>query len=121
VALLAVAVAAAGAYALAADTLRRSRTELVLSRLHGASSAAIVQRVALAFATPLALALLVGLPLAAALGMRYRAEFVDRAPAAWGLSLPLLLAAVFTVLVLALAAWRHTRIALAIQPIEALR
>lgn len=121
VALLAVAVAAAGAYALAADTLRRSRTELVLRRLHGASSAAIVQRVALAFATPLALALLVGLPLATALGLRYRAEFVDLAPAAWGLGLPLILAAVFTVLVLGLAAWRHTRMALAIQPIEALR
>lgn len=119
-ALLAVAVAVAGAYALVADTLRRRRTELVLHRLHGAGGADIVRRVAAEFAGPLSLALALGLPLAAGLAQLYLGGFTDRVSLAQGLALPLLGAAALTLLVVTLAAWRHTRLALGLRPIEAL-
>ncbi|WP_374348484.1 FtsX-like permease family protein [Chitinimonas sp.] len=120
VALLAVAVAMLGAYALVADTLRRRRTELVLHRLHGAGSLAIVAQVARELLWPLLLASTIGLGLAAPLGQRYLADFVERASMPVGLALPLALAALFTVFVVTLAAWRHIRLALALQPIAAL-
>ncbi|MCV2370382.1 FtsX-like permease family protein [Roseateles oligotrophus] len=121
VSLLAVAVAMLGAYALVADTLRRRRTELVLRRLHGASHLAIAREVAAEFATPLALAGLLGLPLAALLGQGYLADFVDHIDLLSGLALPLLAAALLTLAVTGLAALRHLRLALALQPIEALQ
>ena len=121
VSLLAVAVAMLGAYALVADTLRRRRTELVLRRLHGASHLAIAREVAAEFATPLALAGLLGLPLAALLGHGYLTDFVDHIDLLSGLALPLLAAALLTLAVTGLAALRHLRLALALQPIEALR
>ena len=120
VALLAVAVAAAGAYALVADTLRRRRTELVLRRLHGARHRDISMQVLGEFTVPLLVAAVVGLPLAGGLGMFYLSGFVDRMDPAVGVGLPLLLAGIVTVCVTALAAWRHVRLALALQPIEAL-
>jgi uncharacterized membrane protein YecN with MAPEG domain len=118
---LAMAVALLGAYALVADTLRRRRTEFVLRRLHGAGDAALAAEVACEFALPSALAALVALPLAAVLGGHYRAEFVDRADGLLGLALPLVAAAALTLFVVALAAARHAREALRLQPIEALR
>lgn len=121
VALVAVGVAMLGAYALVADTLRRRRTELVLRRLHGAGHGAIAREVAAEFAWPLALAALIGLPLAWLLGQGYLSEFVDRIDLASGLLLPLASAAMLTLLITALAALRHVRLALALQPIEALR
>lgn len=119
-ALLAVAVAAAGAYALVADTLRRRRTELVLRRLHGAAGRDIVRQVASEFALPLMLALALALPLAAWIGRIYRSEFIAPLPLLQGLLLPLLAAAGLTLLMVALSAWRHTRLALRLRPIEAL-
>ncbi|MCV2353521.1 ABC transporter permease [Paucibacter sp. B2R-40] len=121
VALLAVGVAMLGAYALVADTLRRRRTELVLRRLHGAGHGDIAREVAAEFALPLALAGLIGLPLAGWLGFTYLEDFVDRIGLGAGLALPLLVAALLTLLITALAALRHLRLALALQPIEALR
>jgi len=120
-ALMAVAVAMAGAYALVADTLRRRRTELVLRRLHGAGPADIARHVAAEFALPLCVAAAAGLPCAAWLGMRYLGGFVDRVGWATGLALPLAVAAAAMVVVTALAAARHLRQALALQPIEALQ
>lgn len=120
IALLAVGVAMVGAYALVADTLRRRRTELVLRRLHGAGHAAIAREVAAEFTAPLLIAVIVGLPIAAWLGQRYLAGFVDRVGSFLGLVLPLLAAVVLTVIITALAAMRHVRMALALQPIEAL-
>ena len=120
VALLAVAVAAAGAYALVADTLRRRRTELVLRRLHGAGDKDIGMHVLGEFSVPLSVAALVALPLACWLDMVYRNGFVDRLDAATGLGVPLVLAVLVTGCVTALAAWRHVRLALALRPIEAL-
>lgn len=120
-AVLAVGVAMLGAYALVADTLRRRRTELVLRRLHGAGAGAIARRVATEFAWPLGLALLSGLPLVLLAGEAYLAGFVDRIDPVGGVLLPAAAALAATVMVTALAAWRHTRIALALRPIEALR
>lgn len=72
------------------------------------------------FAVPLLLASAVGLPLAAWLGDRHLDGFVDRVGAGVDLALPLALTGVVTVLVTAVAALRHVRLTLAIQPIEAL-
>jgi hypothetical protein len=121
VALLAMGVAMLGAYALVADTLRRRRTELVLHRLHGAGHKDIARQVAAEFAVPLLLAAAAGLPLAAWLGDRYLAGFVDRVGDGVGLALPLAVASAATVLITAFAALRHVRQALALQPVEALR
>ncbi len=120
VALLAVAVAMLGAYAMVADTLRRRRTELVLHRLHGASDIAIARQVAAEFGVPLAAAALAALPLAGWIGWRYLAGFHDHVAAPAGLGAALAAAAVATTLVTALAALRHVRQALALQPVEAL-
>jgi putative ABC transport system permease protein len=120
IALLAVGVAMAGAYALVADTLNRRRTELVLRRLHGAGHAAIAKEIAAEFAAPLLIAVAVGVPIAAWLGQHYLDGFVDRVGPLKGLVLPLLVAVFLTILITALAAMRHVRAALALRPIEAL-
>lgn len=121
IALLAVGVAMSGAYALVADTLRRRRTELVLHRLHGASHFAIARQVLAEFAGPVAIAALFGLPLAAWLGELYLSGFVERVDLGPGVITPLLAASAATLVVTALSAWRHVRLALSLQPIEALR
>ena len=119
-ALLSLAVAAAGAYALVADTLRRRRTELVLRRLHGAGSRAIAAEVVREFAAPLAWATLLSLPAAALLGQAYLAGFVDRIDTLPGLGMPLAAAALLVLSMIGLAAARHLRLALELQAVEAL-
>lgn len=120
VALLAVCVAMLGAYALVADTLRRRRTELVLRRLHGADNTAIVKQVAAEFAIPLLVAAIVALPLSALLGQLYLDGFVDRTSVLVGVVWPLAAASALALIVVALSALRHVRLALALRPIEAL-
>ncbi|MFL6697620.1 MAG: FtsX-like permease family protein [Vitreoscilla sp.] len=120
VALLTIGVAMIGAYAMVADTLRRRRTELVLHRLHGAGDAAIARQVASEFAVPLLGATAVALPLAAWLGWLYLAGFQERVAPLPGVTSMLAAATAATLLVTALAALRHVRQALALQPIEAL-
>jgi len=63
----------------------------------------------------------IGLPLAAWLGERYLAGFVDRVGIERGVLLPMALAAVATLVSIAIATLRHVRHALALQPIEALK
>lgn len=121
VALLAVGVAMLGAYALVSDTLRRRRTELVLHRLHGAGLTAIVRVVTSEFVVPLLIAAVVGLPTGAWLGQRYLAGFVDRVDAGSGIVVPMFAACAAILLVTAIAALRHVRLALTLQPAEALR
>jgi hypothetical protein len=121
VALLAVAVAMLGAYALVSDTLRRRRTELVLHRLHGANNLAIARVVTSEFVVPLCAALVAGLALGSWLGQRYLAGFVDRVSSGDGILVPMLIALAAMLLVLTLAAWRHVRQALSLQPVEALK
>jgi putative ABC transport system permease protein len=121
VALLAVVVAMLGAYALVADTVRRRRTELVLHRLHGANDIAIARQVFMEFAAPIAIAIAVGFPLAAWLGERYLAGFVDRVGFVAGVVAPSVAAAMLIMIVTAGAALRHLRQALSLQAREALR
>ena len=121
VAFLAVGVAMLGAYALASDSLRRRRTELVLHRLHGAWHGAIVRVVLREFVVPLFVGLAVGLALGAWLGWRYLAGFVDHVNPVAGVVGPMLAACVAIIAVVALAAMRHVRQALTIQPVEALK
>ncbi|MEK8032938.1 FtsX-like permease family protein [Ideonella sp. DXS29W] len=121
VALLAVGVAMSGAYALVADTLRRRRTELVLHRLHGAGTLDMARQVMAEFALPVGAAMVLGLPLAAWLGELYLDGFVERIGATAGLFAPLAAAAFATLLVTTLSALRHLRLALGLEPIEALR
>ncbi len=120
IALLAVAVATAGAYALVADALRRRRVEFVLRRLHGAGHGAIAAEVLREFAAPMALAALLALPLAALLGQAHLTGFVDRVDALPGLAVPVASAALLTLAAVALAATRHLRMALRLQPVESL-
>lgn len=119
-AVLALLVAAVGAYALMTDTLRRRRTELVLRRLHGAGAAAVARRVLRESAWPLLLALALALPLAGLLAGAFLADFVDRASPIVGIGLPLLVAGAFTVLAVLLASAGQLRQALALRPVEAL-
>lgn len=121
IALLAVGVAMLGAYTLVADTLRRRRTELVLHRLHGAANFDITRQVTSEISTPLLVAAIVFLPLAAWLGTRYLATFVDRVGYTGGLLVPMLAASAATLCITALASLFHVRQALRLQPIEALR
>jgi hypothetical protein len=67
------------------------------------------------------IAVVIGLPIAAWLGERYLHDFVDRVSLAEGVVLPLLVGTVVSVVITAIAATRHVRGALAIQPVEALR
>jgi putative ABC transport system permease protein len=120
VAMLAVGVAMVGAYALVADTLRRRRAELVLRRLHGARNAAIAWETVSEFSVPLLIAVAIGLPIAVCIGERYLRSFVDRVNFVEGVALPLVAAMVVSVLIIAMAATRHVRGALALQPVEAL-
>jgi hypothetical protein len=55
------------------------------------------------------------------LGQRYLAGFVDRVDFGAGVFVPMMVAGVAILLVLAIAAARHVRQALHVQPIEALR
>lgn len=121
VALLAVGVAMLGAYALVSDSLRRRRTELVLHRLHGAGNADIARVVMSEFFVPLLVSAAVGLPAGAWLGQRYLSGFVDRVDSGVGIVIPMLVACAAISLVTALAALRHVRQALTIQPVEALK
>ena len=120
VSLMAVVVAMLGAYAMVADTLRRRRTELVLHRLHGAGDAAIAGQVAAEFGVPLLGATLVALPLAGWIGWIYLSGFQDRVAPWAGLGGSALAALAATLAVTALACLRHVRLALALQPVEAL-
>jgi hypothetical protein len=121
VAILAVGVAMLGAYTLVADTLRRRRTELVLHRLHGAGDFDVARQVIAEFAIPLLISTAMSLPLAAWLGRRYLAGFVDRVGFGTGIALPTVAASAAMLAITAVAALRHIRQAVAIRPVEVLK
>jgi hypothetical protein len=120
IALLAVGVAMLGAYALIADALRRRRGELVLRRLHGAGDVDIVAAMLGELAAPIGVALVVGLPLAAFLGLRYLGGFVDRVDAVPGVAIPLAVAVGITGAMTLAASARHAWLARRLRPVEAL-
>ncbi len=115
---VALLLAAAGCYTLAAHTVQRRAKEIVLRKLHGAPGGAIgllVLRETGMLALPAAIA---GLPVAALVIERYLAGYVEQAPAGqW--ALPCALAA--TVAVALAAAARHAWLAMRAAPAEALR
>jgi len=115
---LALALAGFGVYALAAYLVQRHARELVLRKLHGASSLQALTRLLREFAVLLLLAALIALPLSWWLGQQYLSQFADRSPSgAWpqGLALAGLL------LVSLLASLRHGLAAMAMRPVLALR
>ncbi len=107
-----------GIYVLAAYNVQRRAREIVLRKLHGASSGAIARLLGREFAWLLGCAALLGLPPAALLIERYLAPFAERAPiGGWTL-----LAALAAVLAVSAAATiRHTLAALRLPPALALR
>lgn len=116
--LVALALAAFGIYVLSAYTVQRSRREIVIRKLYGASNGAIARRLGREFGLTVAAAGLIGLP-AAALAIRfYLAGFAEQAPfGQWPLA-----AAVALAMIAALAATaRHTVAAMRMSPVAALR
>ena len=112
------ALAGFGLYALSAYIVRRRTLEIVLRKMHGARPADIAILLLGEFSTLFLVASFIGLPVAAWLGERYLAEYVDRAPIGfWALAIAL----VCTALVAALAATRHLFRAMTIAPMRVLR
>ncbi|MEJ6000831.1 FtsX-like permease family protein [Paucibacter soli] len=115
---LALALAGFGVYALAAYLVQRHARELVLRKLHGASSLQALTRLLREFAGLLLLAALIALPLSWWLGQQYLSQFADRAHIGlW----PQALALAGLLLVSLLASLRHGLAAMAMRPILALR
>lgn len=112
------ALAAFGVYAMAAASVQRRGREIVLRKLHGAGRAAIAVLVAREFLLLTGAAALLGLPLAILGVERYLAPFVAHAP--WGRWAPLA-ALALALLVVGLAAARHTLAAMCTSPVQALR
>ena len=116
--LVALALAASGIYVLSAYTVQRSRREIVIRKLYGASNGAIARRLGREFGLTVAVAALIGLPVAALAIRFYLAGFAEHAPFGhWPL-----VAAVGLALVAALAATaRHMAVAMRMSPVQALR
>ena len=70
---------------------------------------------------PLLVAGMVGVPMGVWLAQRYLAGFVDRVSVGGGIIMPATVACAGILLVMAAAAIRHVRQALAIRPVEALK
>ncbi|WP_338760926.1 FtsX-like permease family protein [Massilia sp. METH4] len=115
---MALALAAAGCYTLAAHTVQRRTKEIVLRKLHGASRGAIGLLVLRETGMLALLGGVAGLPVAALVIERYLAGYVERAPAGqWALPCAL---GVTAVVALAAAA-RHAWAAMRVAPAGALR
>ncbi|MFC4929811.1 ABC transporter permease [Massilia sp. GCM10023247] len=116
--LVALALAAFGIYVLSAYTVQRSRREIVIRKLYGASNGAIARRLGREFGLSVAAAAALGLPAAAIAIHLYLAGFAEHAPLGpWPL-----VAALGLALLAALAATaRHTLAAIRMSPVQALR
>lgn len=116
--LIAMLIAACGAFVLAADAVRRRTREIALRKLFGARRGHIGGLVARELGTLLLTAATIGLPLAAVGIARYLAPFSDQTPLAYGaLAVALVVAAV----VIAAAAARQAWVATRLRPAVALR
>jgi putative ABC transport system permease protein len=116
--LVALALAAFGIYVLSAYTVQRSRREIVIRKLYGASNGAIARRLGREFGLTVAVAGLLGLP-AAALAIRFYLDgFAEHAPLGqW----PLVAAVALAVLAALGATAKHTAAAMRMSPVQALR
>jgi hypothetical protein len=116
--LVALALAAFGIYVLSAYTVQRSRREIVIRKLHGASNGAIARRLGREFGLTVGMAALIGLPVAALAIRFYLAGFAEQAPfGQWPLAAGLGLAVAAAVAATA----RHTLAAVRMTPLAALR
>lgn len=116
--MIALMLAASGAYVLAADAIRRRTREIALRKLHGARRRDIGMLVARELAMLVVLPALAGLPLAALAIERYLSAYVERAPIGWW---PLAGALALGVITTALAGARHAWAAMGLRPGVALR
>ena len=116
--LIASAIAAFGIYVLAAYSVQKREREIVLRKLHGASSGAIGRLVARETGLLVGAGALLGLPLAWLAIQQYLGGFATRAPVGgWPLALGLLLACGVTLA----ATLRHALAAMRLRPAQALR
>ena len=115
--LIALVIAFFGAYVIAADTVQRRTREIALRKLFGARRGDIARLVARELGMQIAVAALIGLPVAALAIARYLAPFVERTPLAYPM---LAFALAATLVTVALAAARHARAAVRLRPAAAL-
>lgn len=116
--LVAMFIAAIGAYVLATDAVQRRTREIALRKLFGARRRDVGRIVAKEIGTILGLAAVVGLPLAALAIARYLAPFSERTPVAyWALGVALIAA----LGIVGVAAARQMRVAMGMKPAAALR
>jgi putative ABC transport system permease protein len=116
--LIAMLIAACGAFVLAADAVRRRNREIALRKLFGARRGHIGGLVARELGTLLLIAAAIGLPIAAVGIARYLAPFSERTPLAYAaLAAALLVAAAVVTVGAARQAW----LAMKMRPAMALR
>jgi predicted lysophospholipase L1 biosynthesis ABC-type transport system permease subunit len=116
--IVAMFIAAIGAYVLATDALQRRTREIALRKLFGARRRDVGRLVATESGAIILLAAAVALPLSALAIARYLAPFSERTPMAYW---ALLLAAAAAVGVVGVAAARQARIAMRMKAAVALR
>jgi cell division protein FtsX len=116
--LIAMIIAACGAYVLTADAVQRRTCEIAMHKLFGAQRKHIGKLVALEIGSIVLAGAAIGLPIAALAIARYLAPYIAHTPLAyWSLAV----ATVTAVTVVAAAAARHAWIAMALKPAVALR
>jgi len=116
--LVAMFIAAIGAFVLATDAVQRRTREIALRKLFGAQPRDVGRLVARELGVVMLLAAGVALPLAALAIARYLAPFTERTPwAYWGMAVALMAG----VCAMGIAAARQARIAMATRPSAALR
>jgi putative ABC transport system permease protein len=116
--LIALCIAAGGAYVMAADAVLRRRREIAVRKLFGARSGHIGALVARELGILLACAGLIALPLSALAIARYLASFTERTPFAY---LAPFAALVIAAAVITAAATRQAWLAMCLRPAVALR
>ncbi|MDN2715186.1 MULTISPECIES: FtsX-like permease family protein [unclassified Janthinobacterium] len=115
---IAMTIAAFGAYVLAADAVQRRTQEIALRKLYGARRSDIGKLVAKEVGTIIALSAVVALPLAALLIANYLRTYAVQAPLAYW---TLVFALAVTLVTAAVAVARHAWIAMRLKPAVALR
>jgi ABC-type antimicrobial peptide transport system permease subunit len=116
--LIAMLIAACGAYVLAADAVERRKREIALRKLFGARRGHIGALVARELGTMVLIAGLISLPLSGVAIARYLAPFLERTPLAY---MAMVVALLVAALVVTAAAARHAWLAMRLRPASALR
>jgi putative ABC transport system permease protein len=115
---IALAIAAFGTYALAADAAQKRAREIVLRKLYGARRRDIGLLMLREFGALTLAGAAIGLPLGALVGERYLSSFVERAPFGyWNVALAFFASACMALVAIA----QHTWGAMRMSPAQALR